>query len=83
MKKVYLYIFLQLAGIAVMAQSKLEQDRQAIKSLAGFYKVTFNYAETFAPDSFGFAAVAARDDDSYHTLMTTSPSSSHDQVVWY
>ena len=35
-------------------------------------------AATFAPDSFGFTTVAARDDDSYHTLMTTSPPSSHD-----
>jgi len=31
--------------------SKLVQDRAAIKSLAGSYKVTFNYAETFAPDT--------------------------------
>ena len=36
-------------------------------------------AETFAPDSFGFTTVATRDDDSYHTVMTTSPPSSHDQ----
>ncbi|GGH11479.1 hypothetical protein GCM10007352_17750 [Mucilaginibacter phyllosphaerae] len=33
------------------AQSKFEQDRAAIKSLAGYYKVTFNYAETFAADT--------------------------------
>ena len=31
------------------AQSKLTQDRAAIKALAGTYKVTFNYAETFSP----------------------------------
>lgn len=31
--------------------SKLEQDRAAIKALAGSYKVTFNYAETFSPDT--------------------------------
>ena len=37
-------------------------------------------AATFAPDSFRFTTVAARDDDSYHTLMTTSPPSSHDLV---
>ena len=36
--------------MGVAAQSKFEQDRNAIKSLAGFYKVTFNYAETFSPD---------------------------------
>jgi len=43
-----LFIFLILNSFA---QSKLEQDRQAIKSLGGFYKVTFDYAETFAPDT--------------------------------
>jgi hypothetical protein len=32
-------------------QDKLEQDRKAIKSLAGFYKVNFNYAETTSPDT--------------------------------
>ncbi|GAB3924913.1 DUF6607 family protein [Mucilaginibacter myungsuensis] len=31
--------------------SKFEQDRAAIMALAGHYKVTFNYAETFAPDT--------------------------------
>ena len=35
-------------------------------------------AKTFTPDSFGFTTVATRDDDSYHTLMTTCPPSSHD-----
>ena len=33
------------------APTKLEQDRAAIKALAGHYKVTFNYAETFATDT--------------------------------
>jgi hypothetical protein len=51
MKKLALYIVLQFVAIGIMAQSKLEQDRQAIRALAGFYKVTFNYAETFAPDT--------------------------------
>jgi len=32
-------------------QDKLEKDRKAIKSLAGFYKVNFNYAEVNAPDT--------------------------------
>jgi len=31
--------------------SKFEQDKAAIKSMAGCYKVTFDFAETFAPDS--------------------------------
>jgi hypothetical protein len=33
------------------AQSKLDQDRKAILSLGGFYKVTFDYGETFSPDT--------------------------------
>lgn len=31
--------------------NKLDQDKAAIRSLAGCYKVTFDFAETFAPDS--------------------------------
>lgn len=50
MKKINLIIVLICAALSVAAQNKLEQDRNAIKSLAGFYKVTFNYAETFSPD---------------------------------
>jgi hypothetical protein len=52
MKKLNLIALLLIAlmGKAV-AQSKFEQDRAAIKALAGYYKVTFNYAETFAPDT--------------------------------
>ncbi|MBK0379776.1 DUF6607 family protein [Mucilaginibacter segetis] len=46
-----LFIICLLSCAFVKAQSKLEQDRQAIRSLAGYYKVTFNYAETFAPDT--------------------------------
>ena len=51
MKKLILLLSLCAISISAFAQSKLEQDRQAIKSLAGYYKVTFNYAETFAPDT--------------------------------
>lgn len=53
MKKAF-YLALLLAaftGIAAKAQNKFEQDRQAIKALGGYYKVTFDYAETFAPDT--------------------------------
>lgn len=42
--------FFTALAFSVLAQSKFEQDREAIKSLAGTYKVTFNYAETFAPN---------------------------------
>ncbi|GAA4324169.1 hypothetical protein GCM10023149_25570 [Mucilaginibacter gynuensis] len=52
MKKLYIVLLLVcVAAVGASAQSKLEQDRQTIKALAGFYKVTFNYAETFAPDT--------------------------------
>ncbi|RVU01363.1 hypothetical protein EOD41_05200 [Mucilaginibacter limnophilus] len=51
MKKILTALFITIITITVSAQSKLEQDRQAIKALPGFYKVTFNYAETFAPDT--------------------------------
>ena len=50
MKKLSLSIALIFTILSVNAQNKLAQDREAIKSLAGFYKVTFNYAETFSPD---------------------------------
>jgi hypothetical protein len=36
---------------SVKAQSKLDEDRKTILSLGGFYKVTFDYAETFTTDT--------------------------------
>jgi hypothetical protein len=50
MKKINFLLALFTIAITVNAQNKIDQDREAIKSLAGFYKVTFNYAETFSPD---------------------------------
>lgn len=50
MKKIQLLAALLLSGLFAFAQNKFEQDRAAIKALAGFYKVTFNYAETFSPN---------------------------------
>ncbi|RZJ78430.1 MAG: hypothetical protein EOO47_13870, partial [Flavobacterium sp.] len=50
MKKLNLFVALLFIAFASNAQTKLDQDREAIKALAGFYKVTFNYAETFSPD---------------------------------
>ncbi|GGI22671.1 DUF6607 family protein [Pedobacter mendelii] len=50
--KIFNLIFL-LAGLvssSIHAQDKLEQDRKAIKSLAGFYKVNFNYGEVTSPN---------------------------------
>lgn len=50
MKKLHLLIACISVALGANAQNKIDQDREAIKSLAGFYKVTFNYAETFSPD---------------------------------
>lgn len=50
MKKLQILFALMLPVLGAAAQTKIDQDREAIKSLAGFYKVTFNYAETFSPD---------------------------------
>lgn len=51
MKKLNLLILLLSVAVSATAQNKFEQDRNAIKALAGFYKVSFNYAETFSPIS--------------------------------
>lgn len=37
--------------VAVINNSKTDQDKAVIKSLSGIYKVSFNFAETFATDS--------------------------------
>lgn len=39
------------APAAAKPVSKLEQDKASIKSMCGVYKVTFDFAETFAPDT--------------------------------
>ncbi|MCX3267123.1 DUF6607 family protein [Pedobacter agri] len=39
-----------LVTVSAHAQDKLEQDRNSIKALAGFYKVNFNYAEVTSPN---------------------------------
>ncbi len=44
-----LLILLLAFPLAVFAQKA--EDVKAIKSLAGYYKVTFDYSETFAPDT--------------------------------
>jgi hypothetical protein len=63
MKKVFILVLLLVASVATLthAQTKLEQDRAAILALGGFYKVTFDYAETFSPDT------AYRNHPQYHS----------------
>lgn len=51
MKRIIAILTLCFIITSASAQSKLDQDRAAIKALAGYYKVTFNYAETFAADT--------------------------------
>src|ERR1700751_3732224 len=60
-KNLYLLVLLSTVQISVKAQSKLDQDRAAIRALGGFYKVTFDYAETFSPDT------AYRNHPQYHS----------------
>lgn len=43
-------IILCLISFSLMAQKKKKQDIEAIKAMCGCYDVTFNFAETFAPD---------------------------------
>jgi len=63
MKKVLILVLLLVVSSTTLtqAQTKLEQDRAAILALGGFYKVTFDYAETFSPDS------AYRNHPQYHS----------------
>lgn len=51
MKKYFTFLAVITFSTLALAQSNLEKDKQAIKALAGFYEVTFNYAETFAPEN--------------------------------
>ncbi len=51
MKHVIYLLALALSASAFGQKSKLEQDKEAIRQLQGCYKVTFSFAETFAPDT--------------------------------
>lgn len=43
--------FVVLSGQEAFAQNKLQQDKKAIKNMCGCHHVTFEYAETFSPDT--------------------------------
>jgi hypothetical protein len=53
MKKLLLTTFIgaQLLNVFAQQKTKLQQDKEAIKSMVGCYKVSFDFAETFAPDT--------------------------------
>nr|WP_298997505.1 DUF6607 family protein [uncultured Allomuricauda sp.] len=52
MKKLESYLFMTLLflGMVLQAQTKQEQDREAILDMCGCYDITFKYTETFAPE---------------------------------
>ncbi len=55
--------------------NKMEQDRACIKSMVGIYKVSFNFAETFAPDTgYKFHKPYAENAIEYVTLIEDSPN---------
>ncbi|OAB79867.1 DUF6607 family protein [Cochleicola gelatinilyticus] len=47
MKQVIATLFAVTLTFGAMAQTKKQQDREAIKKMCGCYEVTFNFAETF------------------------------------
>jgi hypothetical protein len=51
MKKIILLSLMILSLNAVAQKKKLQQDKEAILAMTGCYKVTFNFAETFSPDT--------------------------------
>lgn len=54
-------LVLTFATLTFAQKSKFEQDKEAIKAMAGCYKVSFDFAETFAPDT------AYKYHDRYHS----------------
>ena len=67
-----LFVLTALLTVNVHAQDNLEQDRKAIKSLAGFYKVTFNYGEVASPnpDTNSVSLTAAMEMNGLRLLLT-------------
>lgn len=51
MKKIIALAGLILTGSLAAQKNKIDQDRESIKSMCGIYKVTFDFAETFSPDT--------------------------------
>lgn len=66
MKSISLFLILLLPAAFAQAQtdSKKEQDRKAITAMEGCYNVSFDFAETFSPDT------AYKYHDRYHASAT-------------
>ena len=68
--------------VCPLAVTELESALTVFTVVAGPpVRLMTRSADPFAPDSFGFVTVATADDDSYHTVKTTSPPSSHDPIL--
>ena len=51
MKTFLSFVMCALLAFSALAQDKKQQDREAILAMAGCYKVSFDFAETFSPDT--------------------------------
>src|SRR5690554_5782595 len=51
MKKLLLFVFALSSTIAFSQKDKKELDRKSILAMEGCYKVSFDFAETFSPDT--------------------------------
>jgi hypothetical protein len=51
MKKLLLFAFVLSSTIAFTQKDKKQQDHKSILKMEGCYKVTFDFAETFSPDT--------------------------------
>jgi hypothetical protein len=51
MKKLLLFVFALTSTFAFTQKDKKQQDRKSILEMEGCYKVTFDFAETFSPDT--------------------------------
>lgn len=50
-KKILLFIFLSPSLIYAQQKTKVQEDKDVIKAMTGCYKVSFEFAETFSPDT--------------------------------
>ena len=50
-KYIYLFVLIFSTFYATAQKSKIDQDKEAIKSMCGCYSISFDYAETFSSDT--------------------------------
>ena len=72
-------LFFDAGLVGPLAIIELESALAVFTAIAGPpVRLMTTSAKAFAPDRFGVTAIATGDDNSYHTLITISPLSSHD-----